>query len=278
MVRAPSGIFPAVFDSRNERLKLYGPTRVEDLTYASELINRTRDRGASKLIVYAVPGGHDGWRDLGFVFEGTIEGYFPDHVDAKIWSRFSGGERAVERDVEEHEETIRIATACAATSATLDEAFISDVAGPEDADEIASLMSRIFPDYPEPISSQWVVRSIGEETRRFRISRDGSGRIVASASAEIDHRNRSAELTDCATDPDARGRGLMRYLLQELEGDVSRLWGITDLYTLARADEVAMNCAFAKLGYHYTGRLVNNCRMPNGWESMNIWCRRGEPR
>ena len=48
---------------------------------------------------------------------------------------------------------------------------------------------------------------------------------------------------------------------------------IHDLYTLARADEVGMNCVFAKLGYAYTGRLVNNCRMPNGWESMNIWCK-----
>jgi hypothetical protein len=38
-----------------------------------------------------------------------------------------------------------------------------------------------------------------------------------------------------------------------------------------------VNCAFAKLGYKYTGRLVNNCRMPTGWESMNVWCKTSSP-
>ena len=57
------------------------------------------------------------------------------------------------------------------------------------------------------------------------------------------------------------------------ENDIADLYGITDLYTLARADEIGMNCVFRKLGYDFCGRLVNNCRMPNGWESMNVWCK-----
>ena len=80
-------------------------------------------------------------------------------------------------------------------------------------------------------------------------------------------------MTDCATRPDQRGGGHMAYLLHRLAQDVRKERGITDLYTLARADEVGMNCVFGKLGYVYTGRLVNNCRMPNGWESMNVWCK-----
>ena len=97
--------------------------------------------------------------------------------------------------------------------------------------------------------------------------------MVAAASAEIDHCNKNAEMTDCATRPSARGQGLMAYLLWMLENDLQELYNITDLYTIARADEVGMNCVFSKLGYIYDGRLVNNCRMPNGWESMNVWCR-----
>ena len=65
----------------------------------------------------------------------------------------------------------------------------------------------------------------------------------------------------------------MAYILRQLERALVADFGITDLYTIARADEVGMNCVFSKLGWVYTGRLVNNCRMPNGWESMNIWCR-----
>ncbi len=66
----------------------------------------------------------------------------------------------------------------------------------------------------------------------------------------------------------------MARLLFRLELDVFEHCGISDFYTLARACEVSMNCVFAKLGYGYTGRLVNNCRMPTGWESMNVWCKR----
>jgi RimJ/RimL family protein N-acetyltransferase len=65
----------------------------------------------------------------------------------------------------------------------------------------------------------------------------------------------------------------MIHLLHRLEDDMFGDFGIRDLYTLARADEVGMNRALARLGYAYTGRLVNDCRMPNGWESLNVWCK-----
>lgn len=54
-------------------------------------------------------------------------------------------------------------------------------------------------------------------------------------------------MTDCATRADMRGRGFMAYLLTCLESDLRRLFQVTDLYTIARADEIGMNCVFAKL-------------------------------
>jgi hypothetical protein len=65
----------------------------------------------------------------------------------------------------------------------------------------------------------------------------------------------------------------MSVILRNLERDLADEFGITDVYTIARANQAGMNCSFAKLGYTYTGRLVNNCRMPEGYESMNVWCR-----
>jgi putative beta-lysine N-acetyltransferase len=134
-------------------------------------------------------------------------------------------------------------------------------------------MARTFKDYPTPISPDQISAAIHERTSHFRIVRDSTGALVACASAEIHHTRRSAELTDCATREDQRGKGLMSYILHALEEDLASDFSITDVYTIARAYEPGMNCSFAKLGYRYTGRLVNNCRMPDGFESMNVWCR-----
>jgi putative beta-lysine N-acetyltransferase len=142
-----------------------------------------------------------------------------------------------------------------------------------DARTVADLLRRTFPDYPSPLDDAHVHLLIAEGSSRFGLILAPDGSPAATASAEIDPVHRSAEMTDCATEPAHRGRGLMAVLLRRIEEEVLRATGIRDLYTLARADEVGMNCVFAKLGYEFTGRLVNNCRMPNGWESMNVWCR-----
>ena len=42
-------------------------------------------------------------------------------------------------------------------------------------------------------------------------------------------------------------------------------------FTLARAREIGVNCAFKKLGYCFGGRLKKNSLMPTGYESMNVW-------
>ena len=47
--------------------------------------------------------------------------------------------------------------------------------------------------------------------------------------------------------------------------------GILNAYTIARAISPGMNITFARLGYHYGGRLVNNTQISGGLESMNIW-------
>lgn len=270
-VRTPEGVRPIVFDRHNRRVKIYEIESPDEIR-SSTLLADAEAGGFTKVVVYARDGDADDWKELGFVNEGTIRGFFADRADATIWSRFLDDERAVHPRSEEHDQHVEIARSCESSPPVLAEEFTCEIGSEEDAETIASLMEGIFTEYPDAISPEWVTEAIREGTRHFRVVRDSSGEIIASASAEIDKENRSAELTDCATRPAARGKGLMRYILTELQNDMIER-GITDLYTLARSDELSMNCAFSKLGWTYEGRLVNNCRMPNGWESMNIWCR-----
>ena len=99
------------------------------------------------------------------------------------------------------------------------------------------------------------------------------GESVAAASAEISVKNSNAEMTDCATIASAQGRGIMQHLLMELEKDLKKK-GIMTAYTLARAPSFGMNCAFFRLGYEFSGRLINNCDIFGHYEDMNIWVKR----
>jgi hypothetical protein len=130
-------------------------------------------------------------------------------------------------------------------------------------------MQACFTDYPRPMTTADIARRLEHGESRWRVVRDQAGIVVAAACAELDLERASAELTDCATRSEFRGRGLMGFLAREL---TSELQPEFRLYSLARAGEPGINCILRKLGFLFTGRLVNDCRMPTGWESVNVWC------
>ena len=47
--------------------------------------------------------------------------------------------------------------------------------------------------------------------------------------------------------------------------------GMRTAYTIARAVSPGMNITFARLGYQFSGTLINNTQISGAIESMNIW-------
>lgn len=275
----PERNLEAVLDFYNKRLKVYGATSadIRECPQLRELLTSKADPEViTKLTVYArpEPPKQAGWQRRGFTWEGHIPNYFADGEDAYMWAFYLDVSRGTEDRRDEHDHTIAVASAKPPVSPQLPEGYTSKIAAVSDADTIVELMKQCFTDYPFPIEAERIAQDIREKATHFRIVYDASGEPVATASAEMDHNRKSCELTDCATLTSQRGKGLMTLLLDQLERDARQEFGMTCLYTLARADEPGINAAFAKLGYEYTGRLVNNCLMPNGWECMNIWAKR----
>ena len=266
-----------VLDPYNMRVKLFDAApealRHPDAAFLTGGLGE-HDPLYTKLTVYARSAQAESWRELGFACEGRILGYFRDGDDASVWAAYGDEARCRDPRSAEHDRIVEIARGKEPALPKLPDDYVSQAGGKEHAAEIAALLGGTFSDYPTPLTAAEIGYAIENGLNRFRLVRDaGDDTLVALASAEIDSRHKAAELTDCATDPAHRGRGLMAWILGALADEVSGRLGISDLYTIARADEIGMNCAFAKLGFSYTGRLVNNCRMPNGWESMNLWCR-----
>ena len=65
---------------------------------------------------------------------------------------------------------------------------------------------------------------------------------------------KNAELTDCATLSEHRKYGLMKIILQELEGELKRK-GIYCAYSIARSLSFGMNAVLFQLGYKYRGQV-----------------------
>ena len=204
-----------------------------------------------------------------------IRGFFSNHVNAEIWTYYLNPERAAEAGVDDHEQIVESILCGQKTDIMPDlpAGYRTMVARPVNASEIVSLLGEVFPEYPTPLKVPVIENSIRLEASHFRLVRDTAGRLVSVAAAELDRVRKTAEISDCATAPSHRGKNLITFLLSQLERDVMDIYGIEDLYALARSGEPAINKAFRKRGYDYFGRLINNCRMPGGWESMNIWCK-----
>ncbi|MFT4606217.1 MAG: putative beta-lysine N-acetyltransferase [Rhodothermales bacterium] len=260
-------------DSHNARIKIFGESvDVVAQPEAQEVLQRQFDKNDaySKLTVYA-PDDDARWESLGFRREGRIKGFFQDGSDSYIWSRFSDHLRAVPSNPEAEDQALRIALGKQRVERpAIPEGFALRFAQPEDAEAISELLQATFSDYPSDLSPESIRPMIARQRSVFRLV-EQKGELAALASAEIDLGRRNAEITDCTTVEAVRGRGLMVAIIQDLVRYVSRGYKITDFYTLARAEEIGINAAFAKAGFTHDGQLVNNCRMPSGWETMNVW-------
>ena len=142
----------------------------------------------------------------------------------------------------------------------------------EDADEIASVYKKVFKSYPFPIHDPNYIRKSMRENLRYFGVRHHDG-LIALSSADMDTAAKNAEMTDFATLPEARGKRTAFYLLRAMEQEM-KMQGIITLYTIARLNSIPMNKTFLKLGYSYSGTLINNTNIAGSIESMNVLYKR----
>ncbi|MBS3780859.1 MAG: GNAT family N-acetyltransferase, partial [Desulfovermiculus sp.] len=99
------------------------------------------------------------------------------------------------------------------------------------------------------------------------------GQIAALASSEMDEAAGHVEMTDFITLPGFRGQGLATLILQAMEQEM-RMRGFWTAFSIARAGSSGINSVFARQGYAYRGRLVQNTNFNGMLEDMNVWSKR----
>ncbi|WP_165703588.1 GNAT family N-acetyltransferase [Enhygromyxa salina] len=266
-------------DVYSDRIRCDHPGSPRGASLGRSLLAAAEQLDRGRVVAFVRPQVEDGLKQVGFEREGLIPGFYAGEVACAVMGAYpdaNRGDLAHPREVAEvkallaaHEAKV---TAAAEPPAPARPRIETHRATVEDAPAIAALLDETFSAYPTPSGDpEYVAAAIADGTP-FRLVED-DGRVVACASADLILDARTAELTDCATRPSHRGRGLMQNVLLDLMDDLRALEYPT-AFTLARARIPGVNLAFARLGFSFNGTMRQSCRIGSGIEDMNIMSRR----
>ncbi len=225
----------------------------------------------SKVVVKAPSRSKMPFLEAGFIEEARIPQFFPGPDDCLFLSRFFTGRRMNDENLAACREIIGRCLSLRKEPAgdSLPSPYAVRSCSFADATDLARFYAGEFSSYPFPIHDPAHIRTMMQHDTRFYAVIHGRT-LVAAASAEMDPRTGTVEMTDFATSPVHRGRGLARHLLSVME-QASREQEMRVAYTIARAGSFAINAVFARSGFQFGGRLINNTHIGGSLESMNVW-------
>lgn len=256
--------------SNSERIylmKVFSKDCPEIIDELDALANR---EGYSKIFAKVPVSVSQDFLDNGYRTEARVPQLFHGREDGVLLGKFLSSERLVEREPELVKNVLIEATAQSdGGSIALQEGFDFRSLGEGDVGAAVAVYKEVFASYPFPIHDpSYLKDTMRDSVRYFGVWH--KDRLVALASAEMDRGSRNAEMTDFATLPAFRGRGLARVLLTKMERAI-RGDGIRTVFTIARAYSYGMNITFARTGYRFGGTLRNNTQICGRQESMNVW-------
>lgn len=249
-------------------MKLHQDDHPDILT---ELDKLAQERGYSKIFAKIPSSARKVFLNHGYQQEASIPGFYNGIEDAYFMGKYYSNQRSHNNNVDQDRKVLAAANSISGQKGHIDlnDGFQFHVCRDHDVPGMASVYKEVFETYPFPIhQTEYISKTMEEGIVYFSIQEDS--RIIALSSAEIDIEDKNAEMTDFATLPEYRGRGLSSFLLDKMEENMQK-WDVETLYTIARASSFGMNIVFAKAGYIYAGTLVNNTNISGNLENMNVW-------
>ena len=256
----------------NDRIYLMKFSSEDSDNISEKLIELATKKQYSKIFAKMPDCYSDDFLAAGFELEATIPGFYNGRQDACLLGYYLDKTRRQPATAKANEEVIELCHRKQKQdnpTAKLPDSMLLRRCRLNDAFEMAKLYKEVFASYPFPIDDpEYIKQTMKSHVDYFGIWQDG--RLIALSSAEKDIELKNAEMTDFATLPEARGASLAMILLANMEQEM-RLQGIITAYTIARAASFGMNLTFAKQGYAFTGRLLQNTQIGGQFEDMNVW-------
>ena len=255
----------------NRRIYLMDIGNADPEKLVSQLIVLAKERSYSKIFAKVPSSKSSPFLAIGFHQEAQIPLFFRGLEEVHFLGYYLRDSRKQEPDAQTLDDVLKMASSRQSNPIVkpLSKEFLVRRCVPADTEAMAKIYRAVFPTYPFPIHDPKYLRhTMDTHVEYFGI--ETVGQLVALSSAEMDKKSKNAEMTDFATLPEWRGHGFASHLLCKME-QTMKFKNIQLAYTIARAVSPGMNITFAKLGYIFGGRLINNTNISGQIESMNVW-------
>jgi len=244
----------------------------EDLSDIINIVYRLATLNGYSKAFAKVP---ESWTELfavhGYWPEAKVPALFKGQEDGFFMARYFDANRRIDHEVDRLKKVLETAHTKAEKRrhTFLPANCQCRLMSPNNCKQMSKLYQQTFTSYQFPIHDPQYLASTMDKNMLYAGILQRS-QLLALASAEIDHQNSNAELTDFVIDINWRGHGLASILLQYLETELQR-FEIKSCYTIARAMSYGMNICFAQNGYQFGGTLVKNTQISGSLQSMNVW-------
>ncbi len=212
------------------------------------------------------------FEEKNFLQEASIPDYYGNGQSAVFASKFYDFNRSIEKKADLIKDVLHIAKEKKAKKnpSELSSSYSFKKMEFDDIFLMAEVYQVVFPSYPFPIyDPDYLKQTMEEGVEYFGVF--AGEKLVALSSIEPTPYPQTAEMTDFATLPDFRGKGLAGFLLEFMERYLRKHHSFKMIYTIARAYSYGINTIFSKADYSFGGTLTNNTNIHGQIESMNIW-------
>ena len=256
----------------SQRIYLMKLGAAEPISLMSELKTLAQKNNYTKIFAKIPQSQTQTFLDAGYFIEAQIPGFFKGQDTVCFLAYYLDPARQIPSSIETLDKVLALAQKKRGTSsetAPLHTSLTLRQCTAQDAPAMSQLYKQVFPSYPFPIDDPGYIRKTMKTHIQY-YAFESNGKLAALSSAEMDHEQQNVEMTDFATLPQYRGQGLAVQLLKHMLTRMAAQ-GMLITYTIARGLSSGMNITFARLGYQYNGRLINNTHISGQIESMNVW-------
>lgn len=262
-----------LFEPISRRVKIYGLPPVNFRAWLDDLLEMSENRRCDKLIFYVLPEQRKMIRQckktFPFIREGMIRRFFCG-TDAHIYSLFLNQSQPSPDTPEERKVMEKIRHQNEYVHRELPEGYRMRRPEEKDAESMAFLYRQVFETYPTPMHDpRYILQMIRNPDVCFSVI-EYAGSIVSACSADMIRDFNCAEMSDCATLPSHRGKGLISYQFFGLIEQM-RQKRIQTLFSYSRSLSASMNAINVRHGFTYGGRMLRNSNIGGSLENMNIW-------
>jgi lysine 2,3-aminomutase len=254
----------------NNRIYLMKLHKSDNPGLLERLNKMAAQKGYSKIIAKIPASAQPAFLMDGFAQEAFIPDFYDGGEDAFFMAKYLDSKRSVADDMPLLKFVDLLEEVPNTNEKTCPGRFSMEITKPSDAQEMSELYQKVFKTYPFPITDPAYLEKTMLDGSVIYFGIRENGKLAGLSSAEVDRKNKNAEMTDFAVLPDYRGHKLAYFLLKEMEKELRKMKFKT-LYTLARLNSPGMNKTFINHGYNFSGTLKNNTNISGQIESLNVY-------